>query len=343
MPEAAVPSAVQPDYTYHRPVLLAECVAGLTLRPGGTYADVTFGGGGHSRQILRELPEGARLVAFDQDPDAARQAERLRDEYPGAAFIFIASNFRHLAAGLAANGIDGLDGLLADLGVSSYQFDTPARGFSTRFDGPLDMRMNPAVGPSAADVVLEYAEADLHRIFGMYGEITNARTLARAVVAARDAGQPMITVAEFKRAIAGCVTPRGKENKYYAQVFQALRIEVNDELGALTDLLTQAAAVLRPGGRLVVLAYHSLEDRLVKNILQHGKPWGDAEKDLYGNPLGVTFQSITRRPLEADAAEVTRNPRARSAKLRIGARLPEAGTKASGKSATESRKGGLRR
>ncbi len=321
MPEAAI----QPDYTYHRPVMLAECVAALAMHAGGTYADITFGGGGHSRRILTELPAGARLVGVDQDPDAAREAERLQGEYPAASFTFIASNFRYLAAALAANGIDGLDGLLADLGVSSYQFDTPARGFSTRFDGPLDMRMNPASGASAADVVREYAEADLHRIFGMYGEITNARTLARAVVAARAAGQSLDTVAGFKRAIAGCVTPRGKENKYYAQVFQALRIEVNDELGALTELLTQAAGVLRPGGRLVVMSYHSLEDRLVKNVLQHGKPWGDAEKDLYGHPVGLTFRPLTRKPVEADAAEVARNPRARSAKLRIGERLPIGG------------------
>jgi 16S rRNA (cytosine1402-N4)-methyltransferase len=278
------------------------------------------------------------LVAFDQDPDAARQAEQLRAEHPAAAFTFIASNFRHLAAGLAANGIDGLDGLLADLGVSSYQFDTPARGFSTRFDGPLDMRMNPTIGLSAADVVREYAETDLHRIFGMYGEITNARTLARAVVEARAAGQPLDTVAAFKRAIAGCVMPRGKENKYYAQVFQALRIEVNDEMGALTDLLTQAAAVLRPGGRLVVMSYHSLEDRLVKNILQHGKPWGDAEKDLYGNPVGVTFRPLTRKPVEADAAEVAHNPRARSSKLRIGERIAALNTAVFG----DSQRGGKR-
>ncbi len=321
MPEALL----LPDYTYHRPVLLPECVAGLAMQPGGTYCDVTFGGGGHSRHILEGLPAEARLVAFDQDPDAARQAERLRAEHPAAAFTFIASNFRHLAAGLAANKINGLDGLLADLGVSSYQFDTPARGFSTRFDGPLDMRMNPTEGLSAAEVVSEYAEADLHRIFGMYGEITNARTLARTVVAARAAGQPLDTVAAFKRAIAPCVTPRGKENKYYAQVFQALRIEVNDELGALTDLLTQAAAVLRPGGRLVVLSYHSLEDRLVKNILQHGKPWGTAEKDVYGHSVGVTFRPLLRKPQEATAAEVAANPRARSAKLRIGERLGAGG------------------
>ncbi len=333
MSEAAIPhlqpasaaSSPSPDYAYHRPVLLAECVAGLALQPGGTYADVTFGGGGHSRQILAELPVGARLVAFDQDPDAARQAERLRAEQPEASFTFVARNFRELAAGLAENGIDGLDGLLADLGVSSYQFDTPARGFSTRFDGPLDMRMNNTAGPSAADVVLTYEEADLHRIFGMYGEITNARTLARTVVEARAAGQPLDTVAAFKRAIARCVMPRGKENKYYAQVFQALRIEVNDEMGALTDLLTQAATVLRPGGRLVVLAYHSLEDRLVKNIMQHGKPWGDAPKDLYGNLLGLTFRPLMRKPGEADAAEIALNPRARSAKLRIGERLPASG------------------
>lgn len=307
-----------PDYTYHHPVLLAECVAGLAMRPGGTYVDVTFGGGGHSRQILAELPQGARLVAFDQDPDAARQAEHLRAERPEAAFTFVAANFRHLATGLAAHDVGGIDGLLADLGVSSFQFDTPERGFSTRFDGPLDMRMNPTAGPTAADILREYSEADLHRIFGMYGEVVNARTLARTIVAFRTAGAPLDTIRDFKKIIGECV--RGKINRYLAQVFQALRIEVNDELGALTDLLTQAAAVLRPGGRLVVLSYHSLEDRLVKNVLQYGKPWGEAEKDIYGNPLGVTFKAITRKPVEASEEEIALNPRARSAKLRVGER-----------------------
>ncbi len=311
-----------PDYTYHRPVLLRECVDGLAMRPGGVYVDVTFGGGGHSREILAELPPDARLISFDQDPDAAVQADRLRAE-TGASeerFTFVPANFRHLQQELTARGIEGVDGLLADLGVSSYQFDTPERGFSTRFDGPLDMRMNRTTGLSAADVVREYAEADLHRIFGMYGEVTNARTLARKVVETR-AAQALDTVADFKRAIQGCVMPRGKENKYFAQVFQALRIEVNDEMGALTDLLTQAAAVLRPGGRLVVLAYHSLEDRLVKNILQHGKPWGDAEKDVFGNPVGVVFRPLFRKPQEATAEEIALNPRARSAKLRVGERI----------------------
>lgn len=321
-----------PDYTYHRPVMLAECVAALALRPGGTYVDVTFGGGGHSRRILEALPEGAHLIGFDQDPDAAREAAKLAAAFPAEKFTFIAANFRALAAELAAHGFNGVDGLLADLGVSSHQFDTPERGFSTRFDGPLDMRMNPTVGLSAKEIVETYTEADLHRIFGMYGEVTNARTLARTVVEARNAGQPLDTVAAFKKAINRCVMPRGKENKYFAQVFQALRIEVNDEMGALTDLLTQAAQVLRPDGRLVVMAYHSLEDRLVKNILQHGKPWGEAEKDVFGNPQGVTFRPLTRKPVEASAEEVGLNPRARSARLRVGERLAaDVGRPAKGK------------
>lgn len=300
-------------------MLLAECVAALALQPGGTYVDVTFGGGGHSRRILEELPAGARLVAFDQDPDAAHEAAALASTQPAERFTFIQANFRELQAQLLAHGITAIDGLLADLGVSSHQFDTAARGFSTRFDGPLDMRMS-QTGPAAADVVGQYTETDLHRIFGMYGEVTNARTLAQAVVAARARGESLATVAGFKRAIAACVTPRGKENKYYAQVFQALRIEVNDELAALRELLTQAPAVLAPGGRLVVLAYHSLEDKLVKNLLQHGKLWGVAEKDFYGHPLGLTFRPLTRKPGEASAEEVGRNPRARSAKLRVGER-----------------------
>ncbi len=314
-----------PDYAYHRPVLLAACVEALALAPGGTYVDVTFGGGGHSRALLAALPEGARLVAFDQDPDAARQADRLRAETNAGPdrFLFIQANFRDLAAQLQAHGVGPVQGVLADLGVSSHQFDTAARGFSTRFDGPLDMRMSQH-GPTAAELVRDADEAELHRIFGMYGEVTNARTLARAVVAAREARQPLETVAAFKKATAGCVMPRGKENKYFAQVFQALRIAINDEMGALQDLLLQAADVLAPGGRLVVLAYHSLEDRLVKNVLAQGRPWGEAPKDVFGHPQGLLFKPLLRKPGEADTAEVALNPRARSARLRVGERLPVA-------------------
>ncbi|MGI4832784.1 MAG: 16S rRNA (cytosine(1402)-N(4))-methyltransferase RsmH [Janthinobacterium lividum] len=302
------------DAAYHRPVLLAECLAALALVPGGRYVDVTFGGGGHSARVLEQLVDG-QLYSFDQDDAAEREAAALARPQ----FTFVRANFRHLTSELARRGALPVDGLLADLGVSSHQFDTAQRGFSTRFDGPLDMRMNPedAHVATAADVLNDYDEAALHRIFGMYGEVTNARTLAATVVQARRQ-RPLRTIAELKQAIVP-VTPRGKENKYLAQVFQALRIEVNDELAALQAMLTQTAQVLRPGGRLVVMSYHSLEDRLVKNYLAQGKFFGQAAKDLYGRTQ-LPFEALTRKPVEASADEIALNSRARSAKLRVGVR-----------------------
>lgn len=302
------------DTAYHRPVMLAECLAGLDLVPGGRYVDVTFGGGGHSARILEHLADG-HLYSFDQDEAAEREAQQLARPQ----FTFIRANFRHLTAELAQREALPVDGLLADLGVSSHQFDTAERGFSTRFDGPLDMRMDPHDNTvaTAADILNDYDEAALHRIFGMYGEVTNARTLAATVVQARRQRQ-LRTIQELKQAIQPVVA-RGKENKYLAQVFQALRIEVNDELTALQEMLTQTAQVLRPGGRLVVMSYHSLEDRLVKNFLSQGKFFGQAEKDLYGR-TSLPFESLTRKPTEAAAEEVAENSRARSAKLRIGVR-----------------------
>ncbi|AIZ65072.1 16S rRNA methyltransferase [Hymenobacter sp. DG25B] len=292
--------------------MLAECLAGLDMQPDGRYVDVTFGGGGHSARMLERLTTG-HLYSFDQDADAEREAAQLARPQ----FTFIRSNFRNLYQELAQRNALPVDGLLADLGVSSHQFDTPERGFSTRFDGPLDMRMNSEDGPSAADVVNEYEEAALHRIFGMYGEVTNARTLARTLSTARR-GNSIQTIGELKKAIASCM-PRGKENKYLAQVFQALRIEVNDEMTALQEMLEQTARVLRPGGRLVVMSYHSLEDRLVKNFMAKGKFFGEAEKDLFGH-THVPFEVLTRKPVEASAEEVAANSRARSAKLRIAVR-----------------------
>ena len=297
------------DTAYHRPVMLRECLEALDLRPEGRYVDVTFGGGGHSARMLEPLTTG-HLYSFDQDADAEAEATRLARPQ----FTFIRANFRDLYAELAKLGALPIDGLLADLGVSSHQFDTATRGFSTRFDGPLDMRMDPAADQSAADVVNDYSEAELHRIFGMYGEVTNARTLATTLVAARR-GRTIATIDELKKAIAPC-TPRGKENKYLAQVFQALRIEVNDELQALQEMLMQTAQVLRPGGRLVVMSYHSLEDRLVKNFLAKGKFFGEAEKDLFGR-TNQPFRVLTRKPIEASADEIAENSRARSAKLRV--------------------------
>lgn len=297
------------DTAYHRPVMLRECLEALQLQPGGRYVDVTFGGGGHSARILEHLTTG-HLYSFDQDADAEREAAKLARPQ----FTFIRANFRDLHAELQAAGALPVDSILADLGVSSHQFDTPERGFSTRFDGPLDMRMNAEEGTTAADIINEYPEADLHRIFGMYGEVTNARTLAQTVASARR-GQTISTIAELKKAIASC-TPRGKENKYLAQVFQALRIEANDEMKALQDMLSDTAKVLRPGGRLVVMSYHSLEDRLVKNFMAKGKFFGEAEKDLFGN-TNQPFDVLTRKPVEASAEEVATNSRARSAKLRV--------------------------
>jgi len=300
------------DTAYHRPVMLAECLAGLDLQPGGRYVDVTFGGGGHSARILEKLDTG-HLYSFDQDADAEAEAAKLARPQ----FTFIRANFRDLAAELRQRDALPVDGLLADLGVSSHQFDTPERGFSTRFDGPLDMRMDPDGPLTAADILNEYKEADLHRIFGMYGEVTNARTLASTVATARR-GRRLLSIAELKQAIQPC-TPRGKENKYLAQVFQALRIEVNQEMQALQEMLLQTAEVLRPGGRLVVLSYHSLEDRLVKNFIAKGKFFGEVEKDFFGNE-NKPFEALNRKPGEATAEEVALNSRARSAKLRVAVR-----------------------
>lgn len=307
------PGAYANDATYHRPVMLRECLTAMQLQPSGRYVDVTFGGGGHSARILEKLSAG-HLYSFDQDADAEREATKLA----GPNFTFIRANFRDLFDELTRHGALPVDALLADLGVSSHQFDTAGRGFSTRFDGPLDMRMDPDGDLTAEAILNGYKEADLHRIFGMYGEVTNARTLAATVVAARRS-RPLRTIQELKEAIKS-VTARGKENKYLAQVFQALRIEVNQELTALQDMLTQTAQVLRPGGRLVVLSYHSLEDRLAKNFLAKGKFFGEAEKDLFGRE-NKPFEALTRKPEEASAEEVALNSRARSAKLRVGVRL----------------------
>ncbi|MDB5136818.1 MAG: rsmH, partial [Mucilaginibacter sp.] len=260
---------------YHTPVMLKECIDGLNIRPDGTYVDVTFGGGGHSREIMKHLGDGGRLLAFDQDADA--QQNVIEDE----RFEFIDQNFRYLKNFCRLHHALPVDGILADLGVSSYQFDQAERGFSIRFDSELDMRMNQSGTLTAKEVIGTYSEADLHRIFGIYGEIKNAKSLAKTIVTAR-LNTTISTVADLKNVIAGLI-PRGKENKYLAQVFQALRIEVNQELEALKDFLIQSADVLVSGGRLVVMSYHSLEDRLVKNFIAKGKFSGEVEKDFYGN------------------------------------------------------------
>ena len=288
--------------------MLRECIEGLDIKPDGTYVDVTFGGGGHSTEILKHLGKNGRLLAFDQDADAQQNIPE--DE----RFEFVDQNFRYLKNFCRLYNAVPVDGILADLGVSSYQFDQPERGFSIRFDAELDMRMNQSSELTAKTVVNTYTEADLHRIFGVYGEIQNAKSLARTIATAR-LNHEISTVAELKNAIQGLI-PRGKENKYLAQVFQALRIEVNQELEALKDFLEQSAEVLAPGGRLVVMSYHSLEDRLVKNFIAKGKFSGEVEKDFYGNDQ-KPLEAVSRGAVTASEEEIKDNNRARSAKLRI--------------------------
>jgi 16S rRNA (cytosine1402-N4)-methyltransferase len=298
---------------YHVPVLLKESIEGLDIKPDGIYADLTFGGGGHSREILKSIKQG-KLFAFDQDRDAGKNAKEINE----SSFFFIEANFRYLKRYLKSNGIKQIDGILADLGVSSHQIDSPERGFSTRFEGELDMRMDVSSDRTAAEVLNKYSEADLHKIFGMYGEVKNAKTLAHAVAKAR-ANKAIKNISDLKT-VLGPLAPRGKENKYYAQVFQALRIEVNEELKALEEMLEQSAEVLKPGGRLVVISYHSLEDRLVKNFINKGKFFGEIEKDVFGN-FKKPFEAITKKPIEAGEEELERNKRARSAKLRIAQKI----------------------
>ena len=298
---------------YHRPVLLQESVEGLAIKPEGIYVDVTFGGGGHSTLIASQLTTG-HLYGFDQDTDAEQEAEKLNS----SAFTFVKANFRYLKKYLRLHGVRQVDGILADLGVSSFQFDTSARGFSTRFDGPLDMRMDQQGSKTAQDILQTYAEEELHKMFGIYGEVKNARTLARTIVLRR-ATQDLATIGQFKQAIASCM-PKGKENKYLAQVFQALRIEVNDEMKALEEMLLQTVEVLKPGGRLVVISYHSLEDRLVKNFIGKGKFFGEVEKDFFGNEI-KPLAAVYRKALTPSALELQENNRSRSAKLRIAEKL----------------------
>lgn len=293
---------------YHVPVMLQECLDGLAIQPDGIYVDVTFGGGGHSKAILKQLGPKGKLVAFDQD-EAAQQNIPADNR-----FVFVDQNFRYLKNNCRLHGAFPADGILADLGVSSHQFDEADRGFSIRFDADLDMRMDRSTPLTAKDVLNTYSEENLHRIFGMYGELHNAKTLAKTLVTAR-LNAPIDTVSQLKEAIAK-LTPRGKENKYLAQVFQALRIEVNQELEALQEFLEQSVEVLKSGGRLVVMSYHSLEDRLVKNFMAKGKFRGEVEKDFFGNEL-KPFEVLSRKAVVASAEEIEQNSRARSAKLRI--------------------------
>lgn len=294
--------------TYHIPVLLQESIEGMNLQPNGIYVDMTFGGGGHSKEILRQGDSSIRLFSFDQDADAEKNIVDDR------RFTFVRSNFRYLYNFLRYHQVEQVDGILADLGVSSHHFDDSERGFSFRFDGNLDMRMNKRAGMTAADVVNTYDEERLANIFYLYGELKNSRKLASAIAKARNE-KAIKTIGDFLE-IVKPMFGREREKKELAKVFQALRIEVNQEMEALKEMLYAAAEVLKPGGRLVVITYHSLEDRMVKNIMKTGNIEGKAEQDFFGN-VQTPFRLVNNKVIVASNEEVERNPRSRSAKLRI--------------------------
>jgi 16S rRNA (cytosine1402-N4)-methyltransferase len=299
---------------YHVPVLLNESVEALVWDKSGSYVDVTFGGGGHSALILSTL-EGGHLYAFDQDQDAVKNAERFSDN---SSFHLIQGNFRYLQKYLRLEGVKQVHGILADLGVSSHQFDTADRGFSIRFEGDLDMRMNNREGVSAKEILHDYAEKDLVHMFSMYGEVKNSKTLAQAICKYRI--EHKFEKTDDLKQVALKVAPRGAEMKYLAQVFQAIRIEVNDEMAALKEMLEQAEKVLVKGGRLVVISYHSLEDRIVKDYMATGNFTGSLKKDLYGNDI-KPFKTIVKKPVIPTEQEFAENSRSRSAKLRIAEKL----------------------
>ncbi len=298
---------------YHIPVLLHETVDGLNIQPGGIYVDVTFGGGGHSREILRRLDSTAHLYSFDQDADAEQNVPQ-----GDQRFTFVRSNFRYLKNWMRYYGVDHIDGLLADLGVSSHHFDDEERGFSFRFDAPLDMRMNERAGTTAADIVNRYTEEQLADVFYLYGEMKNSRRLAAAIAKAR-AKESILTIDDLLRVVKPLM-PREREKKDLARVFQALRIEVNHEMDALREMLEAALDVLRPGGRLSVLTYHSLEDRMVKNFIRAGRIDGKVEQDFYGRRL-TPWRAINNKVILPSEQEQEENPRSRSAKLRIAEKL----------------------
>ena len=308
---------IQPITTaqgYHVPVLLDESVSGLDIKPGGIYVDVTFGGGGHSREILRRLPEGAHLYSFDQDADAERNIGA-----PDKKFTFVRSNFRYLKNWMRYYGVDHIDGLLADLGVSSHHFDDAERGFSFRFDAPLDMRMNKRAGQTAADILNNYDEARLADIFYIYGEMKNSRRIAAAVAKARQTA-PINTTSDFL-AVVEPMFKREREKKDMARLFQALRIEVNHEMDALREMLAAATQLLAPGGRLSVMTYHSLEDRIVKNVMKAGNPEGKVEQDFFGR-INTPYRMVEKLIIPSEEEQQS-NPRSRSAKLRVAERKGE--------------------
>jgi len=294
--------------SYHEPVLLQECIEGLNIRPDGTYVDLTFGGGGHSRELLKALGPNGRLLAFDQDRDA--QANAIADP----RFTLVPHNFRYIRNFLKLHRAIPVDGILADLGISSHQIDAGERGFSTRLSGPLDMRMNAAGEVTAADIVNTNSAEELSRIFREHADLNEGWKLAKAIVAHRET-RPFTTVDDL-RAICERFAQRGKENSFLSRVFQAIRIEVNDELNALREMLMQTPELLADGGRLVVISYHSLEDRMVKDLIRSGNVEGRLEKDFYGNLL-TPLKAVNRSPIVPTEEELERNPRSRSAKLRV--------------------------
>ena len=300
------------EQTYHIPVLLNESIEGMSLHPDGIYVDVTFGGGGHSKEILRQGDESIRLFSFDQDEDAERNI--VNDE----RFTFVRSNFRYLYNFLRYHGVEQVDAVLADLGVSSHHLDEAERGFSFRFDGQLDMRMNKRAGMTAAEVVNTYPEERLADIFYLYGELKNSRKLASAIVKAR-ANKQIVTIGDFLE-IVKPMFGREREKKELAKLFQALRIEVNQEMEALKEMLQAATEALKPGGRLVVITYHSLEDRIVKNMMKTGNIEGRVEQDFYGR-VQTPYRLVNSKVIVATEEEVNRNPRSRSAKLRIAEKI----------------------
>ena len=300
------------EQTYHTPVLLKETVDALQIRPGGIYIDCTFGGGGHSKAILEKLNEEGKLIVFDQDEDARKNVP------DDSRIIFVPHNFRHLQRFLKLHGIKEVDGILADLGVSSHQFDEAERGFSTRYDAALDMRMDQRQSLTAAEVVNNYSEQQLHKIFELYGEVTNSKTLAKTIVLLRGT-TALKSIDAFKTALRGVV--KGNPNRYFAQVFQALRIEVNDELGALKEMLQQIPSLLKPGGRAAIITFHSLEDRLVKKFFRQG-----TFEETEENPFVMThsvnpLKPVTKKPIEPSENEMKQNPRARSAKMRVAEKI----------------------
>ncbi|HEX8315960.1 MAG TPA: 16S rRNA (cytosine(1402)-N(4))-methyltransferase RsmH [Flavisolibacter sp.] len=305
-------NAVDHTPAYHVPVLFAETLEGLQVNPTGIYVDCTFGGGGHSKGILDQLGADGKLVAFDQDEDAARnlpQDERV---------LFVPHNFRHLQRFLRLNRISQVDGILADLGVSSHQFDEGERGFSTRFEGPLDMRMDQRQDTNASTILKQYTEPQLHKLFEQYGEVTNSKTLAKHIVQQRNK-MPLQTIAQLKSLVSPVL--KGNPNKYLAQVFQALRIEVNDEMGALKELLEQAPPLLKTGGRVAIITFHSIEDRIVKNFFKQGTFDEQEENPLLPGSRKSDLRIITKKPIVAGDEEIKRNPRSRSAKLRIAEKI----------------------